>query len=164
MSFFKNAGMGVAAFGSIATAGFLSLTATGLLKTEDLRTNAYRDPIGIPTVCVGETRGVKMGDSYTREECLAMLNKRIVEFDKGLARCITVKVPEETRSAITQWAYNVGLGNACSSTLVRKLNSGQTEAACNELPKWVYAGGRKFKGLENRRQHEKALCLKGIGK
>lgn len=74
MSFWKKTGVGFAAFGSVATAGFLALTSTGLIETEGLSTSAYRDPIGIPTVCVGETRGVKMGDRYTREECLEMLS------------------------------------------------------------------------------------------
>lgn len=156
---------GAVAFGSGAlAASFLSLTSAGLLKTEDLRTNAYLDPIGIPTVCVGETRGVKMGDTYTREQCLKMLEGRIAEFDRALSKCIKVELPEETRSAVLQWAYNVGTGAACKSTLVRKLNAGDTEGACNELPRWNKAGGKVWRGLVVRREHEKALCLKGIGK
>jgi len=163
-------------FGGAATAGFLALTTTGLLQSEDLRTKAYRDPVGIPTVCVGETKGVRMGDTHTRQECLDMLQDRIVQFDKELGRCIHVKVPEETRSAIVQWGYNVGVGAACKSTLVRKLNAGDTEGACNELPRWVYAtqtskiAGKTVRkritlpGLVTRRQHERNLCLAGIGK
>lgn len=156
---------GLAAFGGAGiTASFLALTSTGLLQSEDLRTRAYRDPIGIPTVCVGETRGVKMGDTYTRQECIDMLHGRIAEFDRALGRCVHVSLPEETRSAVLQWAYNVGVGAACKSTLVRKLNAGDTEGACNELPKWKYAGGRVLPGIATRREHEKALCLSGIGK
>ena len=32
---------------------------------EGLRTKAYLDAVKVPTVCFGETRGVKLGDSYT---------------------------------------------------------------------------------------------------
>jgi lysozyme len=162
---FRKLFTGAAAFGGAAlTASFLSLTTTGLLQTEDLRTTAYRDPIGIPTVCVGETRGVKMGDRYTREECMEMLEDRIEEFDRDLGKCINVKLPEKTRSAILQWAYNVGSPTACKSTLVRKLNAGDIEGACNELPRWKYADGKVLRGLVKRREHERVLCLAGIGK
>ena len=47
---------------------------------EGLRNYAYRDPIGIPTLCFGETRGVKMGDFKTTAECKDMLADRLVEF------------------------------------------------------------------------------------
>lgn len=154
-----------AALGTSAlTASYLSLTASGLLLSEDLRTKAYRDPVGIPTVCVGETKGVKMGQTYTRQQCLDMLYQRIEEFDRELGKCVTVEVPDETRSALVQWAYNVGVPAACKSTLVKKLNAGNTEGACNELSKWTKAKGRVLPGLVTRRAHEKALCLKGIGK
>lgn len=155
---------GVAAFGGAGvTAAFLALTSTGLLKSEDLRTEAYRDPIGIPTVCVGETRGVRMGQTYTEQQCMDMLYARIEEFDRALGRCVKVSLPMETRSAVTQWAYNVGADAACRSTLVKKLNAGDIRGACNELPRWNRAGGKVLPGLVTRRAHEKALCLAGIG-
>lgn len=161
----RKAFAGIAAFGGAGvTAAFLGLTSTGLLQSEDLRTKAYRDPIGIPTICVGETRGVYMGQTLTERQCMDMLASRIAEFDKGLGKCVKVELPTETRSAVVQWAYNVGLGAACKSTLVKKLNAGDTEGACNELPRWNRAGGRVLPGLVTRRAHEKALCLEGIGK
>lgn len=183
----KTAGVGLAAFGTL-TASFLALATSGLLKTEDLRTQAYRDMVGVPTVCVGETRGVKMGDSYTREQCIAMLQKRIAEFDTALGRCIKVELPEVTRVAILKWAYNVGLGGACGSTVVRQLNTGQTEAACHGLMAWnkgtfsapeaarqvargeqctVKKDGKylcTIRGLTNARVEQRDSCLKGIGK
>lgn len=150
--------------GGAALTLFMSLTTSGLLQSEDLRTEAYLDPIGIPTICVGETRGVKMGDKKTEAECMEMLEERIREMDAELSKCIKVSVPTETRSAILQWAYNVGTSKACKSTLVKKLNKGDIEGACNELPKWKYAGGRVLRGLVIRREHERKLCLSGIGK
>jgi lysozyme len=32
---------------------------------EGLRQYAYRDPVGLPTICFGSTAGVKMGDFRT---------------------------------------------------------------------------------------------------
>ena len=155
-------------FGTKMGAALLALTTTGLLASEGLRLTAYRDTVGIPTICVGETRGVKMGQTHTREECMVKLERAIVEFDGALGKCIQASVPEETRSAIIQWAYNVGTGSACSSTLVRKLNSGDLVGACNELPRWnkETINGKKVasKGLTLRREREKALCLSGVNK
>ncbi|MDE3966778.1 glycoside hydrolase family protein, partial [Glaesserella parasuis] len=48
------------------------------------------------------------------------------------------------------------------STFFRKIKSGDYVGACNELPKWVYSGGKKLRGLEIRREKEKALCLAGL--
>jgi lysozyme len=158
----RNKLTGVAAFGGALSALFLSLTAADLTQSEGIRTTAYRDPIGIPTVCVGETRGVKMGDKYTKAECNAMLQGRIREFDVALGKCVKVLLPESTRSAVIQWAYNVGTGAACSSTLVKKLNAGDIKGACNELPRWTKAGGKTLPGLVTRRAHERALCLEGV--
>ncbi len=60
---------------------------------EGLRTVAYRDPIGIPTVCFGETRGVKMGDSYTVAQCKDMLGDGLKEFETGMRACM--KQPDQ---------------------------------------------------------------------
>jgi lysozyme len=46
--------------------------------------------------------------------------------------------------------------------MARKFNAGDFKGACQEMDKWVYAGGKKLKGLEKRRQQEKALCMEGL--
>jgi lysozyme len=65
-------------------------------------------------------------------------------------------------AAYTSFTYNVGVGAFEKSTLLRKLNGGDRVAACNELPRWVYARGVKLPGLVNRRREEQALCLSGL--
>ena len=129
---------------------------------EGLRTVAYRDPIGIPTICFGETAGVKLGDKFTVEQCKEMLGTRIEEFGRGVDSCVKVELPPTRKAALTSFAYNVGVTAFCGSTLVRKLNAGDTFGACNELPKWTKARGIKLPGLVKRREQEKAMCLEGI--
>ncbi|WP_139153973.1 glycoside hydrolase family protein, partial [Enterobacter hormaechei] len=34
--------------------------------------------------------------------------------------------------------------------------------ACDQLTRWVYVNGSINKGLENRRERERAYCLKGV--
>jgi len=131
---------------------------------EGIRLVAYRDIVGVPTVCFGETRGVKMGDKYTREQCQVMLGGALVEFEAGMRRCMKNPdgIPDGAYVALLSWSYNVGNGAACKSNLMRKLNAGDVRGACNELPKWNRAGGRAVRGLTNRRAAERKLCLKGL--
>ncbi|OAV53952.1 lysozyme [Rhizobium sp. WYCCWR10014] len=131
---------------------------------EGLRTVAYRDPIGIPTVCFGETRGVKMGDSYTVAQCKDILGDSLKEFETGMRACMKQpdQVPSGAYVAFLSFTYNVGTGAFCKSTLTRKLNSGDVVGACNELPKWDKAAGIRLPGLTKRRTAERALCLNGI--
>lgn len=74
---------------------------------EGLRLVTYRDPIGIPTVCFGETRGVKMGDRYTLEECQAMLGDALVEFETGMRRCLKSPddLPDKSYTAFLSFSY-----------------------------------------------------------
>lgn len=131
---------------------------------EGLRTVAYRDPVGIPTICFGETRGVKIGDTATAADCRRMLADRLREFSREVDACLKARVPDETYVAFLSFAYNVGSAAFCRSTLARKANAGDLVGACDELPRWVYARGIRLPGLVKRRQEERALCLRGVGR
>lgn len=39
------------------------------------------------------------------------------------------------------------------------MNAGDQVGACEELRRWVYAGGMKWRGLMNRRDMERSMCL-----
>ena len=71
--------------------------------------------------------------------------------------------PQKVYDAVVSFAFNVGTGNACSSTLVKLLNQRRWADACQQLPRWVYVKGVFNQGLENRRVREMAWCLKGAG-
>lgn len=131
---------------------------------EGLRTVAYRDVVGIPTVCFGETRSVNMGDSYTVDQCKVMLGNGLAEFAIGVDKCLTYPVPDKSYTAFVSLAYNIGTGAFCKSTVVRKANAGDIAGACNAMTVWNRAGGRVIQGLVNRRADEKRLCLEGVGK
>jgi lysozyme len=156
MSRLKRAGIGLTVAGSLAI---------GIVGGyEGLRTKAYRDVVNVPTVCFGETRGVKMGDSYTVEQCKQMLGDALVEFEAGMRKCLVLpdRLSDPTYVAFLSLSYNIGIGAFCRSTLVRKVNNGDIRGGCNEISKWNRAGGRVIKGLTRRRQEERALCLSGL--
>jgi lysozyme len=129
---------------------------------EGLRTYAYRDPVGIPTICFGETRGVQMGDTATVEECKAMLGDRLLEFASGVDRCLTVPAPDKPYMAFVSLAYNIGTGAFCKSTVVKRWNAKRFVESCDAILMWNKAGGRVLPGLVTRREAERKLCLEGV--
>ncbi len=76
---------------------------------------------------------------------------------------IKVDIPETTRGALYSFVYNVGAGNFRTSTLLRKINQGDINGACDQLRRWTYAGGKQWKGLMTRREIEREVCLWGHG-
>lgn len=130
---------------------------------EGVRTVAYQDIVGVPTVCFGETRGVKMGDRYSMDECRAMLGDALVEFETGMRKCLTNpdSIPDKSYVAFLSLSYNIGTGAFCKSTVARRANAGDIKGACNAIPAWNRAGGKVVKGLTNRRAEEQKICLKG---
>lgn len=124
-------------------------------KWEGLELLAYRDPVGIWTVCYGETRNVKPGDRHTEAECRIMLARRLLEFHAALHRYFTAetrtaRLPPTRDAAYVSFAYNVGVSGAGRSTAVRRLNAGDIRGGCEALGWWNKAGGRVLRGLVNR--------------
>ncbi|MFB7145032.1 lysozyme [Agrobacterium deltaense] len=131
---------------------------------EGVKTVAYKDIVGVPTVCFGETRGVKMGDRYTMDECRAMLGDALVEFETNMRKCLKApdSIPDKPYTAFLSLSYNIGTGAFCGSTVARKANEGDLKGACNAIPAWNRAAGRVVKGLANRRAEEQKICLEGV--
>lgn len=148
------AGYTLAATISIATAVVASF--------EGLRTTAYLDPVGIPTICYGHTATAKIGDSKTQAECKEQLSKDLLIAIQDVESRVKVDMTVERRAALVSFVYNVGGTKFGNSTLLKKLNAGDTRGACAELSKWVYAGGVKLRGLVARRAEERQLCEVGL--
>ena len=112
-----------------------------------------------------ETRGVKMGDTATMDECRVMLGDALVEFETNMRRCLVVpdKIPDKAYVAFLSLSYNIGSRAFCGSTVARRANAGDLRGACNAIPAWNKAGGRVIKGLVNRRAEEQRMCLQAVG-
>ena len=149
--------------GKLTLAGAMVVGVVGAY--EGLRPKAYLDIVGVPTVCFGETRGVKLGDEYTVEECKAMLGDALAEFETGMRRCLKApdRIPDKPYVAFLSLSYNIGIGAFCASSVARLANAGDLRGACNRIPLFNKAGGRVIKGLVNRRAAEQKMCLEGLG-
>lgn len=148
----------IAAIGAAAAA----LVAPLVAKHEGTVLRTYRDPIGIVTACTGHTgQELKIGQTFTREQCEDMLYKDLVQHADALG-CISQPLTDGQRAAFLSFAFNVGEGAFCGSTLVRKANAGDMDGACAELSRWTYAGGKQLPGLVRRRVAERAMCEGGL--
>ena len=145
-------------------AGVSLLATTVITGFEGKENKAYRDIVGVPTICQGLTEGVKIGDYKTDAECDALFLKTLAVFEDGVLRCTPMMgdQPPKRLVAMVSHAYNVGVFAYCKSTMARKLNAGDIKGACNELPKWTRAGGKIVFGLVRRRAAERAMCLEGL--
>lgn len=145
-----------------SAAAAIALASTLIVPWEGRELRAYRDIVGVPTICYGETRGVRMGDIATPAECDSMLAQAVAEFDLAIRPCLPPVLPDKTRAAFISAAYNIGSSAFCKSSMSRRALAGQLQDACDALLLWNKAGGRVVKGLVNRRNAERRLCLEGL--
>ena len=131
----------------------------------------YRDPVGIPTKCFGDTRDVTVGKEYTFEECQASLNEHLYEIARPVTRCVKgfQDLHDKTKIALVSMAYNIGSGAMCKSSIVKFFNAGNHERGCRRMAEvYKYATDRRtgekkeLPGLAKRRNFESNLCLQGV--
>ena len=152
-----------AAGGFTAAVALTTGIALSIVKDhEGLSLRAYQDSVGIQTICHGHTGDVKPGQRKTLPECNDLLNKDLAIAQSEVERLVKVPLTPERHAALSSFVFNVGAKKLASSTLLKKLNSGDTRGACEELSRWVYAGKEKLRGLVRRRAVERQLCEVGL--
>ena len=125
-----------------------------LMAMEGLRLEAYRDAAGVPTIGYGHTRGVRMGDRITHYWARELLKQDIREVERQV-KLLGVARTEGQLDALVSFAFNLGIGRLRSSTLLKVIRGGGSRQQIRrEFRRWVYAGGRRLKGLERRRAWE----------
>ena len=149
-----------------AGAAGVALAVPLIAQWEGLRLTAYRDVVGIPTICYGETLGVQMGQAATKAECDATLALRVAQFATEIDKCLPPSLPEQTAAAFVSVAYNIGSPAFCKSSMSRLALRGDLRGACNALLLWdkgrINGVLQRIRGLTNRRQDEHRLCLSGL--
>lgn len=143
---------------TVAALAVSAAALVGIATHEGYRGEAYRDAAGIPTIGYGETAGVKMGDKTTPERALVQLLESTEKHADAIRQCIKVPLYQHEFDAYVSLAYNIGAGNFCRSTLVKKLNAKDYAGACEEIRRWNKAGGKVLPGLVKRREAEYSMC------
>ncbi|ELI8099931.1 TPA: lysozyme [Yersinia enterocolitica] len=148
---------GVVAGGAMAIAIALVGGSDGLEGREYM---PYRDVVGVLTVCDGHTgKDIIPSKRYSDAECDALLHQDLTPVFAAIDRIVNVPMSDFRKAALASFGYNVGITAMTNSTMVKKLNRGDTSGACDELRRWIKAGGKVWKGLVNRREVERELCL-----
>lgn len=143
----------------------LNTSPQGLALIADLegcRLRPYQCSAGVWTSGIGHTAGVVPKRDITEREAAENLVADVLNTERRLGVCVPVKMPPPVYDALVSFAFNVGTGAACGSTLVAMLKRQQWRQACEQLPRWVYVNGVRNKGLENRRERERVYCLQGV--
>ena len=149
--------LGVAGAGALAIA---TVFLGGKDGVEGRKYEAYKDVAGVWTVCDGHTGpDIIRNKRYSDQECDRLLWKDLQPAKRTVDRLVKVPLGEYQRAALYSFVFNVGSDAFSKSTLLRKLNKGDHAGACEEMRRWVYAGGMKWKGLQNRREMERSMCL-----
>ncbi|CUU24462.1 Lysozyme [Duffyella gerundensis] len=120
----------------------------------------YQDVAGVWTVCDGHTGSdIVQSKQYTDRECNQLLSVDLQPVKKTVDSMVKIPLGEYQRAALYSFTYNVGTRAFSTSTLLKQLNAGDVKGACQALRHWVYAGGQKWRGLMNRRDMERSMCL-----
>ncbi|WP_455918673.1 lysozyme [Ensifer canadensis] len=136
-------------------------------KSEGCVLKAYLCPANIPTIGFGHTKtvsrqDVRNGKTITAAEAERLLKSDIAEFEKGVAKLVTVKLNDDQFGALVSFAYNLGVSAFASSTLLKRINA---KASLVEIERsWLQwdkarVGGilKPLAGLTKRRKAEFAL-------
>jgi GH24 family phage-related lysozyme (muramidase) len=159
--------------GSMALVSFIGKWEDGGQKAPY---TVYADKLanGLPTGCNGITKYVAdepvvVGDVWSREKCDRITSAALAKVQKQLLPCFKINPPQSVFDAATSHAWNFGAGRTCSSSAMQAWNAGQWELGCRRLLvedngklTWVYAGGKFYRGLANRRADEMAFCWKDL--
>lgn len=129
---------------------------------EGCRLRPYQCSAGVWTSGIGHTAGVVPRRDITERDAAVDLVADVLNVEKRLAACVPVQMPQPVYDALVSFAFNVGSGAACRSTLAYHLKQQQWRRACDQLTRWVFINGVKSAGLEKRRLRERAYCLKGV--
>ena len=137
-----------------STIAALTLSAAGLvaLVTQESYTDRAVIPIpgDRPTVGFGSTFNadgspVKIGDTITPPKALRLSLAHIGKDELNLKRCVTGELNQAEYDVLMDFAYWRGSGGACRSTIVKAINAGDHQGACE-----AYLGldGRRAAGKD----------------
>ncbi len=95
-----------------------------------------------------------MGDKISEYWAKEMLREDITEAEWQVKE-LNVARNEAQLDALTSFVFNLGIERLKESTLLKVIREGGSKQQIRkEFKRWVYADGKKLKGLEHRREWE----------
>lgn len=128
----------------------------------------YKDAAGFYSigfghlVRAGEHANLCGGRVLTPKQGYDLLRTDVAVHEAEVNRSVDGRLSWHQCDALVSWTYNVGGSALRSSTLLRRVNAGRHGDVPREMERWVYAGGRKLRGLVLRRAMEGRLYALGL--
>lgn len=122
----------------------------------------YQCPADVLTVGIGITAVEKIDRNkiYSLQEIAELYVKGIKQSEKCVTQYANGQtMPQGAFDALVSITFNVGCGKLKNSSLFKIARQGYSKAMCSQFERWIYAAGKPLKGLIERRQKEKNLCL-----
>ncbi|KAG5637450.1 hypothetical protein H0H81_004559 [Sphagnurus paluster] len=155
------------AVGACGPAGINAATVSLIKSFEGFVPSPAPDPIGLPTVGFGHLckskncAEVPFPFPLSLTTAGQLLQADVKPFVSCIKNAVSTKVVlnDNQLGALVSWSFNIGCGAAQQSTLVSRLNAGESPntVAAQELPRWNKAGGQVLEGLTRRRAAEVQL-------
>jgi lysozyme len=125
------------------------------------RFKAYLCPAGVWTIGWGTTsengHKIKSGMVWTQRQCDAAFMVDMKHFENDVRRLVTCILMQWQFDALTSLVYNIGASAFAGSTLLKRTNAMDFEAAALEFHRWNKGGGKVLAGLVRRRASESLL-------
>jgi len=137
-----------------------------LKKFEGCKLTAYRCPANVCTIGYGHTSAagapmVTDGMKITQQQAEDILSRDLVKYETAVHNMVHQPLNQRQFDVLVDFAYNAGIGNLQSSTLLKKVNAAKFDEVPAELMKWTKGGGKILPGLVRRRQAESAWWSSG---
>lgn len=138
----------------------------------------YLDPVGIWTI--GWGHAIESGGHFLRgnaalaevkalypngitvAQAQTLLESDLMQAGAGVLASVIVPLNDNQYGALTSFAFNLGIANLRSSTLLKLLNAGNFAGAADQFLRWCHANGQALPGLLKRRNAERSLFLERV--
>lgn len=125
---------------------------------EGCKLTAYLCPAGVWTIGYGHTEGVNKGDKITQDKAEELLKQDLSKFEDAL-NSYGFAISQNQFDALISFMFNIGIQAFRTSTMFKYLRKNWYAAAAEQFNKWIYANHKPSKGLERRRDAERALFV-----
>lgn len=136
-------------------------------NAEACRRAPYKCPAGLNTDGIGNTHG-EIGKVKTDNEIAIDWVRNIVSAQTCLTTHANIEhFSQGETDALVSFIFNTGCKtfrlnrNGTKTRIFNYVQKGDSTAFCGEFKFWVYAAGKRLKGLVNRRAIEADMCRGG---
>lgn len=136
-----------------------------IARQEGFRGSVYKDPVGIPTIGYGHVvlPGENFSSGIDESQGKKLLLQDAQDAVSKVNTFIKTSLSQNQFDALASFAFNVGLSQKSTSTIISTVNSGSASPDSIKKTFLMYnkAGGQTLDGLTNRRTLEANLFLYG---